>query len=65
MTFKFTESAPASEPEAATFKASVADLKRQARTVPGFGRGVAVGFLSGLVIGATALGWLSPYLQLW
>lgn len=41
-----------------------ADLTLKARTVPGFGRGMAVGFLSGMVVAGSAVGWLLAHMRL-
>ena len=40
-----------------------ADLTLKARTVPGFGRGIAIGFLTGLVVAGSAVGWLLTHIR--
>ena len=47
------------------FQTAVAEIKFQARTVPGFGRGLLLGFLGGIVLGAVALGWVLPHVRPW
>ena len=62
MSFRISQSGVVGRPR---FKASLSDLRFQARTVPGFGRGLALGFLGGVALCAIALGSLMPQLRVW